>query len=60
MTLLITKHFFSALAYTSRPYSYTIVMQPIASYIPYNVSFYEQTGGIITFEQFEEGNLVEK
>ena len=28
-------------------------------YIPYTTSFYEQTGDIITFAQFEEGDLVE-
>ena len=29
------------------------------SYILYNTSYHEQTGDIITFEKFEEGNLVE-
>ena len=34
-------------------------MRPSLSYILYTTSDHEQTGNIITFEQFEEGNLVE-
>ena len=34
-------------------------MQPEVSYIQYATSFHEQTGNIITFAHFEEGNLVE-
>ena len=34
-------------------------MQPALSYIPYATSHYEQTGNIITFAQFQQGNLVE-
>ena len=33
-------------------------MQPAVSYILYTTSSHEQTGDIITFLQFEEGNLV--
>ena len=33
-------------------------IQPVVSYIPYATSSKEQTGDIITFIQFEEGNLV--
>ena len=35
-------------------------MQPAVLYIPYARSSHEQTGKIITFAQFEEGNLVGK
>ena len=34
-------------------------MEPSVSYIPYATSYHEQTGDIITFAQFEEGDLVE-
>ena len=43
----------------SRPYSEALTMQPSVSYILYAKSSHEQTGYNITFEQFEEGNLVE-
>ena len=49
----------SALAYTSPPYSEALAMRPTVSYILYATSSHEQTGNIITFEQFEEGNLLE-
>ena len=35
-------------------------MQPAVSFIPHATSSHEQTGDIITFLQFEEGNLLEK
>ena len=35
-------------------------MLPEVFYIPYATSSHEHTGNIITFSQFEEGNLVEK
>ena len=35
-------------------------MWPAVSYIPYTTSSHEQTGQIITFVQFEEGNVLEK
>ena len=47
------------LAYTSRPYSEALDMRPSVWYIPYPTSYYEQSGNIITFAQFEEGGLVE-
>ena len=34
-------------------------MRPAVLYILYAKSSYEQTGNVITFSQFEEGNLVE-
>ena len=45
------------LAYTSQPYAEAMAMCPAVSYIPCATSLREQTGGIITFTQFEEGNL---
>ena len=50
----------SVFAYSSHPYSEALAIQPEVSYIPYTTSSHEQTGDIITFTQFEEGNLVEK
>ena len=35
-----------------------MVMRPDVSYTPYATSSREQTGNIITFTQFEEGNLL--
>ena len=34
-----------------------MAMQPAVSYIPYDISSKEKTGDIITFTQFEEGDL---
>ena len=47
----------SALAYTSRPYSEEMTMRPAVTYTQYATSSKEQTGNIITFAQFEEGNI---
>ena len=52
------KTFSSALAYTSRPFSEALKKQPEVLYIPFAISSHEQTGGIITFAQFEERDLV--
>ena len=57
--VVFEKTFSSALEYTSFPYSESLTMQPVVSYIPNATSYYEQTGNIINFAQFEEGNLVE-
>ena len=45
------------LAYTSQPYSEAMVMCLAVRYTPYGTSLREQTGDIITFSQFEEGNI---
>ena len=34
-------------------------MRPVVSYIPFAASSHEQTGDIIKFSHFEEGNLFE-
>ena len=52
------KTFSSVFGYTSCVYSEAIAMQPEVSYILYATSSHEKTGYIITFEQFEEENLV--
>ena len=50
--------FVSALSYTSRPYAEAMAMRPAVTYNPYVTSSKEQTGNVITFAQFEEGNLL--
>ena len=49
--------FSSALAYTSQTYSKSMAMCPAVTYTHYATSLREQTGDIITFTQFEEGNI---
>ena len=48
------------LAYTSQPYSEAVMMRPAVTYTPYGTSPKEQTGDVITFTQFEEGNILTK
>ena len=48
----------SALSYTPRPYSEVMAMRPTVTYTPYATSSKEQTGDVITFAKFEEGNLI--
>ena len=48
------------LAYTSRPYSEAMTMRPAVTYTPYGASLREQTGSIIMFVKFEEGNILIK
>ena len=52
--------FYSALAYTSQPCSEVMTMRPAVTYTPCAKSSREQTGNIITFTQFEEGNILTK
>ena len=56
--VVFDKSFSSALSYTSRPYLEAMAMRPEVKYTPYDTSSKEQTGGLITFTQFEEGNLL--
>ena len=51
------KRLSTALAYTSRPYSEAMVIRPAVTYSPYATSSKEQTGDLIMFAQFEEGNI---
>ena len=50
--------FCSDLSYTSRPYSGAMAMRPEVMYTPYATSSREQTGDVITFTKFEEGNIL--
>ena len=58
--LVFDESFSSALAYTSRPYSEAVAMRPAVTYTPYGTSLKEQTGDVIAFAQFEEGNILTK
>ena len=42
----------------SRPYAEAMTMRPAVTYTPYATSSKEQTGDVITFTHFEEGNLL--
>ena len=52
--------FSSALAYTSQPYSEAMVMRPAVTYTPCATYLRGETGDIITFVQFEEGDILTK
>ena len=54
---MFDESFSSALSYTSRPYSEEMAMRPAVVYTLYATSSKEKTGDVITFAQFEEGNL---
>ena len=56
--VVFDKSFSSALSYTSRPYSEAMAMRPAVTYTPYGTYSKEQTGNVITFAQFEEGDLL--
>ena len=55
--VVFDESFSTALEYTSRPYSEAMAMRLAVTYTPYVTSLREQTGNIITFAQFEEGNI---
>ena len=55
--VVFDESFSSALPYTSPPYSEAMAMRPEVTYTPYGTSSIEQTGNVITFAQFEEGNI---
>ena len=57
---MFDESFSSALSYTSQPYAEAMAMRPAVTYTPYATSSKEQTGDIITFAQFEEGNILNK
>ena len=48
------------LSYTSQPYSEEMAMRPDITYTPCATSSREQTGDIIMFAQFDEGNILTK
>ena len=47
----------SVLSYTLQPYSEATAMHQAVTYTRYATSLREQTGDVITFAQFEEGNI---
>ena len=58
--VVFIESFYSAFAYTSQPFSEAMAMRPDLTYTPCAASSREQTGGIITSVQFEEGNILTK
>ena len=56
--VVFDESFSSVLAYTSRPYSKGMAMRPAMTYTLYAASSKEQTGDVIAFSQFEEGNIL--
>ena len=56
--IVFDESFFCALAYKSRPYSEAMAMRPAVTYTPYATSPKEKTGDVITFTQFEEGDIL--
>ena len=58
--VVFDESFSSTLAYTSRPYSEVLVMRPAVTYTPYATYSKEKNGCVITFAQFEEGNIITK
>ena len=58
MMLCLTKNVSSALAYMSQPYSEAMAMRPAVTYTLYAKFLKEQTNDVITFAQFEEGNIL--
>ena len=56
--VVFEESFSSVLSYTSRPYSEAMAMLPTVTYTPYATSSREQTGNVIKFTQFEEGNIL--
>ena len=58
--MLFLMNFSSVLEYMSQPYTEAMVMHPYVSYTTYTTSSKEQTNDIITFTQFQGGNLLSK
>ena len=48
----------NALSYTSRPYSEAMAMRPAVTYTLYVTSLRELNCDVITFTQFEDGNIL--
>ena len=55
---MFDENFSSALSYISRTYAEAMTMLPTVTYTPYATSSKEQTANVITFAQFEEGDLL--
>ena len=56
--VVFDESFSSELSYTSRPYAEAMVMCPTVTYAPYATSSKEKTSDVITFAQFEIGNIL--
>ena len=56
--IVFDESFSSKLVYTSQPYSEAMAMCPSMIYTPCATSPMKKTGDIVTFTQFEEGNLL--
>ena len=56
--MFFDESFSIALSYTSWPYLEAIAMRPAVTYTLHATSSKEHTGDVITFAQFEEGNLL--
>ena len=56
--VVFDESFCIALSHTSRPYAEAMAMRTTVTYTPYATSSKEKTGDVITFAQFEEGNLL--
>ena len=55
--VVFEESFSSALAYASQPYSEAMAMRTAGPYTPCATSPREHNGDIISFTQFEEGNI---
>ena len=55
--VVFDESFSCALAYASQPYSEAMAIRTAVTYTPCDTSSREQTGDVITFTQFEEGNI---
>ena len=55
--VVFDESFSSVLAYKSQTYSEEMDMRPAMMYKPCDKSSREQTGDMITFAQFKEGNI---
>ena len=55
---MFDKSFSSTFSYTSRPYLEAMAIRLEVTYTLYATSSKEKTGGVITFAQFEEGNIL--
>ena len=58
--VVFDESFSSALSFASQPYSETVVMRLSVTYKSCTTYLREQTGNLITFAQFEEGNILTK
>ena len=56
--VVFDESFSTALANTSRPSSEAMAMRPEVTYTPFAASSKEKTGDVITFAQFERGNIL--